>query len=134
MPMLGTPKVTFSQTYEVMRVQSLGASGTATPAPFEMTISGTTATFTNCVYQRQMCFITATDKTATLVMTGDYYVGYIVDEAAGTITMNPGADFSDVAHTTPPADQSAIKIPLYKLTDGRVVCDYRKTTQVGLYI
>lgn len=107
--------------------------GAAYDGPFEMSVSGTTATFTNCVAQRQMYFIVAADKTCTVTLTGDCYIGYVLTEADNSIAMATGAAFTDVAYTSIPADQSTFKVPLYKLTNGAVVCDYRKIPQPGAW-
>lgn len=121
---------------ELVSIPSTG-SGRGYPGPFEISISGTTATFTNCVYQRQMCFImkpAVPATTCTVAATGTVFVGFIVNESAGTITMSTGAAFTDISHASVPADQSQIKVPLYQITDGKVVCDFRKTPQTGLYV
>lgn len=111
----------------------VGGGGAGLPGTFEMSVSGTTATFTNCTVQRQMYFIAAADKTCTVTLTGDCYIGYVLTEADNSIAMATGAAFTDVADTAAPADQSTFKVPLYKLTNGAVVCDYRKMTRPGAW-
>lgn len=106
--------------------------------PFEMTLTGTTATFSYCYYQRQMCVVECSNVssgvlTGTVAATGTVYVGVQITEATGAGTIITGSDLSDVAHASAPADQSTVKLPLYIVTAGAAVLDIRGLIQMGFY-
>ena len=112
---------------------STSSSGSL-PGPFEMTLSSGSATFTNCVLQRDYCFISHADLTASVSESGDVWVGVSFTEATGDMSIITGSALTDVAFASRQEDESVIRVPLYKLTNGSVVCDYRKAPNTGLYI
>lgn len=133
--------VSFESTYipETQETPSV-AGGSGYPGPFEISITDTTATLTDCIVQRQMCYVRCGDDndeaTVTVNGTGTEYIYVEVEDAytaggGGHGTVKNTTTKSTAYDVSPPEDQSVYKILLYRLEDGVIACDYRKTPQVG---
>ena len=121
-------------------VRASEGAGVGYPGPFEITIDGATATLTDCVVQRQMCYVRCGDEndesTVTVDGVGTEYIYVEVEDSYGVGTAGHGevkktGTASDAYDAAPPEDQSVYKFLLYWLDDGVVACDYRKTPQMG---
>ena len=104
--------------------------------PWDVSLSGSTATFTDCIFQRQMLSIVcanATDGvlTGTVATTGTVYVGVEIDDTTGNGTIVTGAAWTDIADIVIPDDESKSKRPLYKFVNGQKVSDYRTLLNTG---
>jgi hypothetical protein len=110
--------------------------------PWDMTISGSTASFANCVYDRGgLTKTTAPGNYIIAGADGDIFIGVEINLDDGTSEIIEGHELSDVTNETIPDDTAIIRKALYKIhktTDGervrfRVLVDYRAILHLLVY-
>jgi len=117
-------------------------AGYVSGKPWDMSISGSTASFTDCVYDRGG--LTKTTVPGNYIIAsadGDIFLGVEINLDDGTSKIIEGAALSDVTFETIPDDTSIIRKALYKIrktTEGaavrfRVLVDYRYILDLSLY-
>lgn len=111
---------------------------------WQISVSGSTASFTNCVYRRGPSTILADDITG-VTLTGESstscYIAAKIDTEGDAPEIITGA-LADVCLTAAPAEEGDryLYILLYRLTrpdsdsDWSVSIDYRNAPQSGLYV
>lgn len=113
--------------------------GREVPGPWRMRLAGDgTATFSGCYYKRLMMTLQCSNVdgsgklTGSVSHSGTVYVGVSITDADGAGTIVTGATLADVSHDEIPEDQSAERIPLYKVVNGRVVFRYNWMPVLGM--
>lgn len=129
-----------SSVPEVRSVSRSAAAGRF-PGPWHLTLSGASATFTECIYQRGPVVKllgsgSAHELAHTVVSAGpDIWLGAKIDLDAGTAEIIEGESFEAVIDQGVPKDPQYIKKPLYRLLKTgaaafSVAWDYRNIPEV----
>jgi len=96
--------------------------------PWDISISGTTATFSNCGYIIGSQTIFLTDQTCEISGTGTTYIGLVYDsnnsDKTKAITVVCGGE-GTAFDSTYNAQVQLVRMPLFKIDGSRVVVDYR---------
>lgn len=121
--------------YKSLSAAASGGGGTSFPGPFEMTLSGTGAGFTNCVMRVARAYFFYGDMSCA-VPAGDQMVFSVLQHAetpSATVSAAPYADIAAKLGTDWSNLLSTTVTPLYRVTDGEVACDYRYMMNVQAY-
>lgn len=121
--------------YKSISAAASGGGGTSFPGPFEMTLSGAGAGFTNCVMRVARAYFFYGDMSCD-VPAGDQMVFSVLQHSetpSVTVSAGPYADIAAKLGTDWSNLLSTTVTPLYRVTDGEVACDYRYMMNVQAY-
>lgn len=113
-----------------------GGGGGQLPGPWEMTLGGGTASFTNCCARIARAYYFFDDQSVNVPATGDVMVYMGVDHTPNpqvhVLTGNYQSARSLLSGMYSNCISATIT-PLYRITDGAVRCDYRCLMNIQAY-